>query len=471
MTASIGTSLARVTVAAPGRRIDLALPDDISLGGLLPEVLRHAGEHAADDGQAHGGWVLRRTSGALLEPTATLAALGVRDGEMLHLTPRRAEWPEPEFDDIAEAIASGARRRGRTWGAGATRRSAIAVSSAAFVFGLVNVAAATPPASPEAGLALVLALVLAAAGITLSRAMGDAVAGAAVAACAAPYAFAGGALALTPAPDSLDSLVDLGAPHLLAGSVALLGIGVIGYVGVAALSRLFVAAVGIGLLGMLAGLVGLGSMPAAGVAGIVLTVAIGFMSGYPLLSFRIGRLPLPTVPQRAEEILDDAPSPTRLEIFDAVARSDEVLTGLLLAVGVVSPFCVVPLVRAGGVVAPALAVVASLALLLRARLFPAPRQRVPLLASGVAGLAAWMAVVSLAASSPGARALLQVVVALAAAGVLAAGLLYSRRPPSPYLGRFADIADVLLIAALVPLACAPAGFYGYVRGLFASIGS
>jgi type VII secretion integral membrane protein EccD len=467
MTAPIGTGLARVTVAAPGRRIDIALPDDIPLAGLLPEVLRHAGAHAADDGQAHGGWVLRRTSGALLEPTAALATVGVRDGEVLHLVPGRAEWPEPEFDDIAEAIASGARRRGRTWGAGATRRCALAASSATFALGMVNVATADPPWHLAAGLALGLALVLTVAGITLSRAMGDAVAGAAVAACAGPYAFAGGALAVTPTPDSL---AGLGAPHLLAGSAVLALVGVIGYVGVAALSRLSVAAIGIGTLGMLAGLVGLSAMPAAGVAAVVLAVGIGFMPGYPLLSLRIGRLPLPTLPQRAEDILDDVPNPSRLEIFDAVARSDEVLTGLLLALGVVSPFCVVPLVRDGGVAAVALALVASFALLLRARLFLASRARLPLLVGGAAGLAAGAVALSLDASSPEARGLLQVATALAATGVLAAGLLYSRRPPSPYLGRFADIADVLLVMALVPLACAPAGFYGYVRGLFASIG-
>ena len=54
--------------------------------------------------------------------------------------------------------------------------------------------------------------------------------------------------------------------------------------------------------------------------------------------------------------------------------------------------------------------------------------------------------------------------------VLAAGLLYSRRPPSPYVGRFADIVDVLLLVSLLPVACLLTGFYGYVQGLFASLG-
>jgi hypothetical protein len=63
------------------------------------------------------------------------------------------------------------------------------------------------------------------------------------------------------------------------------------------------------------------------------------------------------------------------------------------------------------------------------------------------------------------------VVAIVAAGmVLAAGLVYSRRSPSPYLGRAADIIDVLAIMALVPLACAVIGLFGAIQGLFASIG-
>jgi hypothetical protein len=48
---------------------------------------------------------------------------------------------------------------------------------------------------------------------------------------------------------------------------------------------------------------------------------------------------------------------------------------------------------------------------------------------------------------------------------LAAGLTYRRRPPSPRLGRWADIFDVLLTLAVVPLAADVFGLYTYVRGL------
>jgi hypothetical protein len=54
--------------------------------------------------------------------------------------------------------------------------------------------------------------------------------------------------------------------------------------------------------------------------------------------------------------------------------------------------------------------------------------------------------------------------------VLASALVYSKRAPSPRVGRLADIADVLAVMALVPLACAAAGAFHAIAGLFASVG-
>lgn len=76
MTTLGGLSLARVTVTTPKRRMDVALPDNMAVGELLPHLLRHAGDGLADDGERHGGWVLRRATGTLLEPTRSLAEIG-----------------------------------------------------------------------------------------------------------------------------------------------------------------------------------------------------------------------------------------------------------------------------------------------------------------------------------------------------------------------------------------------------------
>jgi EccD-like transmembrane domain len=51
-----------------------------------------------------------------------------------------------------------------------------------------------------------------------------------------------------------------------------------------------------------------------------------------------------------------------------------------------------------------------------------------------------------------------------AATAVAAGLRYSRRQASPRLGRAADVLDVLLTLAVVPLAAGVLGLFGFMRG-------
>ncbi|MEH1130100.1 type VII secretion integral membrane protein EccD [Micromonospora sp. CPCC 206061] len=468
VTAPGGLSLARVTVAAPKRRMDVALPDNLLVAELLPHLLRHAGDDLGDDGERHGGWVLRRATGAVLEPTRNLSVQGVRDGELLHLAPRRDDWPELAYDDVVEVIASGARRAGRSWGSAATRRGGLAVTSVVLALGLVVLLISGPPWPLPAAVGLGLATVLAVVGILLSRAFGDAAAGAVVAASGLPYAFAGGALLAAPGDTGITRL---GASSLLLGSAALLVFSVIGYTGVAAIQRLFMAGIASSVIGLLASLLCLMGMKPGGAAAVALTAVIGLLPSYPLIASWIGRLPVPELPERAEDILEDRPVPKRSDVFAAVARSTELLSGMLLSAAICGALATMFLVGVeGSVSADLLAFAAAAALLLRARLFALPQQRVPLLVSGVAGLALLLLGYVLEADSGGGRLILLLVVLLAAAAVLAAGLVYSRRSPSPYLGRAADIFDVLAIMALVPLACAVAGLFGEIQGLFGSIG-
>ncbi|WP_375336785.1 EsaB/YukD family protein, partial [Amycolatopsis sp. SID8362] len=92
--------LVRLTVATPHRRIDIALPEHAAVAEILPGLLARAGEGLADDGVPGGGWSLRRADGTAFDLDRTLGAHRVRDGEVLHLTPRRTDWPELEYDDL-----------------------------------------------------------------------------------------------------------------------------------------------------------------------------------------------------------------------------------------------------------------------------------------------------------------------------------------------------------------------------------
>jgi hypothetical protein len=68
---------------------------------------------------------------------------------------------------------------------------------------------------------------------------------------------------------------------------------------------------------------------------------------------------------------------------------------------------------------------------------------------------------------PGPRALVPVIaLAVIAAAVVAGGLVYSRRGASPYIARFLELFDALLLMSVIPITCAAAGVFQAVRGNF-----
>lgn len=468
VTAAVGPDLARVTVSTPKRRIDVALPGNALVADLLPQLLALAGDELADEGERHGGWSLRRATGSELDPARNLGAAGIRDGEVLHLVPRRMDWPEVAYDDIVEVIASGSRRIGHSWGAAATRRCGLAVAAVTFALGIVDVALSGPPWAAAAGIAFAAAAILVVLGVVLSRALSDANAGGVTASCALPYAWVGGALAVAPHDASL---LRLGAPSVLLGSAALIVVSVIGLTAVAATVRIFVAGVAAGVAGLLGAVLSLAGVSAVGAVAVAMTVAIAALPGYPALSVWLGRVPVPVLPSRPEEILADRPMPRRDDVFSAVARASDLLTGALLGTALIGVACAGVLVVSGGVVASVLAVTAAIAFLLRGRLFAAPHQRVPLLVAGATILGLLLITRTVRAEATHTRLLLLLAALIVAGLVLAAGLVYSKRAPSPRIGRFADIIDVLAIMALVPLACGVAGVFHSIADLFSSVGS
>lgn len=471
------TGLTRVTIAAPQRRVDVALPEQVPLAELLPEVLRHAGEGLADDGERQGGWLLRRTDGAPLQANQALVVQGVRDGELLHLVPARAEWPELEYDDVVEAIADGARRRGAAWSGAATRGATLAAASVLLAGGLFAVLRGAPEWRLAALAALGVAVLLSLAGAVASRAYGDGPAGTALGGWAMPYAFVGGS-ALVTSGDPVGVLVTpawLGAPELLVGSVALLLVAVLGAVVVAAGLRVFAAGVTVGLLGALTALVAF-VLSAAAAAAILISVLVCGIGVLPLLAIRFGKLPMPpiTLPAGAAAAegftaagapLDAARErPKRGRVFASVARTEELLTGMLIGHALLAATAALVLVAAGGFAGRLLTAVSAAALLLRSRLFVTVRQRVPLVLAGMAGIAVLGAAVVIETGAAGPLALTAAALIIALLTV-AAGAAYSRRPPSPYLGRAADLLDTLMVVSVVPVACAVLGLYGRARGL------
>ncbi|WP_412740766.1 type VII secretion integral membrane protein EccD [Krasilnikovia sp. MM14-A1259] len=458
MVTQAGTGLARIALMAPKRRIDLALPEHLPLVGLLPAVLRQSDEEPTD-GAAHGGWALRRSDGTQLDLSGTLAAQDVRDGEMLHLVPRRAEWPELSYDDLTEAVAAGARLRGRAWTPGATRLTGLVVAGVLLALGLFAIGAADRLGWIGGAAALGIAVVLLGAGILLSRAVGDSVAGSVVAGLSLPYALAGGALVIAGG----EPWHEFGAPHVLLGSAAVLITGVLGLLGVGDGGRVFIAAIFAGALGAVAGALAYGPMGAAEAAAVVVALAVLMLPAMPALAVRLGKMPMPVLPRTAADLVRDDPQPSRERVYQATARADEVLTGMVFGAAAVTIAGLVALCKAGTVASLLLGSIVTLACLLRARLVPTVRQRIPLLATGLTGVAL---VTLLGVHEPVARVLVLVPVVLVAATIaITAGRTYSRRQPSPRVARLGDVADVLLQLSIVPVACSVLGLYAFMRGL------
>ena len=473
----MSVGLARVTISAPNRRVDVALPEHVPLAELLPEVLRHAGEGLADDGEKHGGWVLRRTDGVALVTSQGLFPQGVRDGEVLHLVPAHNDWPELEYDDVVEAIADGARRRGSAWTPASTRTATLVAAGVLLLIGLIAILLAGPAWTGAAFAGLGVAIVLALAGVTASRAYGDARAGAALGAYAMPYAFAGGAV-LVGSADRVGVLAPLpwlGEYELLAGSVAMLLVAALGGVGVAYSMRLFTAGGVTGLFGALTALTAM-LTSAAGAAAVLISLLVCGIGALPLLAIRFGKMPTPpvTLPTGldaaagftgASGALDAARErPDRATVFAAVTRTEELLAGMLLGHAVLAVGAFVVLATAGTLSARILAAVSATALLLRSRLFVTLRQRVPLVVGGVAGMFTLGADLLRDADATMLTAVTAAVLILAIITVVA-GATYSRKPPSPYLGRAADLMDTLVVVSVIPVACAVVGLYAAVSSI------
>jgi type VII secretion integral membrane protein EccD len=461
VTLAASGGLARVTVRGPRRRVDLTVPDQVPLAEVLPAVLRRCGEDA-------GTWVLRRGDGATLHPGTALAYQGVRDGEVLYLVPREVVWPEPRYDDVVEEIAAGARDHGVSWGARHTRVVALVSAAAVLLAGLSAVVVVRPSGGSAVGagaLAGVMAVGLLGLGALLARAWGDHVVGGVAAGLALPGAAAAGALLQA-------GLAGGGAAGqvLVAGSALTLA-AVSATVAVGRPQRAFVAGVVVGLAGVVSALVGAG-IGASGAAAVAVVAAQAGIGLAPALAVRSAAVPVPIV-SAVPEVLAGEDRPPRERVREAVARADEVLAGCLLGLTVATVVAVAVLATAGGVAAPLLAAITGLALLLRARVFPAVAARLPLVTGGAVSLL--VCGLALAGRAPGARlsvaavagVSLLVLLAMAASSSARARTAGSGadRPPSPYLARLADVADMTTVVALVPVVCAVLGLYAWVRGL------
>jgi type VII secretion integral membrane protein EccD len=451
--------LSRVTIVSPHSRVDLALPTNVPLVDVLPTVLDLAGG-ATDEPARRTGWVLARLGGPDLDNSRTPAQLSVRDGELLYLRPRGGDAPAMVFDDLVDAVATGTREQTRRWTPHSTRVAALVGGIVALLGGIVGLPLTGPPYAGSGGAGLLVGAAVLAVAVVLTRALGESRIGTAFALLSIGYAAVGGLLVLAGGRP----LHELGMPQVTVAVTATLLAAAVAAVGVpsAAPSLLGVAMCALGVLAGAGIATGLHARVSAAAA-VIIVLSYALLPAMPMLSYRLVGLPTPTVPTEREQLRQETESVDGPKVFRLTRRADAYLSALLGALALISAAGVVVVTPAG---TPGLALGAVLGVLplLRSRSFGARSQRLPLLLSGTAALAA-TAVAGFRELPSGQRLLALVAVAVGVSALSIGFGLTGGRQQSPRTARLLDLLETLLILAMPVLAIWVSGILGWVRTL------
>jgi len=454
----------RLTVYGPKSRVELAVPAHVPVADLMPTFLGHLGQELATTGLDHGGWVLQRLGEPPLEEDLGTAALGLYDGDILHLRPRDEQLAPVDFDDLVDGVATGIAERNDQWRPESTRRLALAGAALALGFGALLLP--TLGAGPRiAIIAWVVAVVLVAAAAAMVRSYADGGAGIVLGLAAVGYAaLAGLAVPALGGPIRPAGLVT--GPGLLAAgsSVAVIAIGTQLGTGRlrASLSASALGAALVALAGLLATVTTLNG-PDIAAALLPLVLLMGFL--VPTIGAKLAGLRITPVPANPEEFQQDVDPVPAGRLLRQAASADANITAQYVALAVVCTGLLAVLAAAPGRSAPILVAASSVLLLLHSRELLGVRQRVAMLAPGVLGLLL-LVLVECLHGSVGFRLAVLVLAVLAALGACAVARTLPGRRLLPHWGLAGDIAHWATAAAIIPFALSVTGLYSWVRGLW-----
>jgi type VII secretion integral membrane protein EccD len=462
MTVAATGEMCRLVVSGPDREIEVAVPAHVLIADLQPALLHHMGDNLADTGLLHGGWALQRLGAPPFDDDSTIASLGLRDGDVIHLRPRADQIPPVAFDDLIDGVATGVQSRHGRWRPEMTRWASLAVLAVVLGTGLAALALPGPPVIRAATASMLAVGCLAAAFVvahTIDRTFG-------VAFVIGATGFAGLA-GLLVTDTSLINLTEvaLAAPPLFAGSVAVLATAIVGLM-LVGWARPFFTAVLVVCLTAVGGValttfVQLTAVQTAAVIVVMSTVAGTFV---PLLAFRLAGLhlaPLPTAPEHLQEDLEPIPSE---HVLARTAAADRYMTALYAGLAAPVGVALVLLGTAGGWAATTLVVLAALARMLAARPMTSGWHRLAMLVPALAGLVA--TTLHAAAVHPQLRLYVPIaLVPLASAVLVAIARLMPGRRIMPYWGRIGDLVQTAAAVAMLPILLAVLDVYAYARAM------
>lgn len=483
------TGFRRIIVAAPESRIDVALPDDIPLAHLYPEILRLSGQTPPPG--APVGYHLVRRDGTVLDEARSLAAQRIADGDFLLLRPFSDSLPPAVFDDVTHATASAVTRDRTLWNDELLRTAGLFGSCVLLVL-LAFVAWSSDVRHDMYGLpgivAAVSGVVLLAIAVVRARVYGDRRSSVAFGTGAlANLGVAGSGLVALPAGEGIGRLQFLLAcAAVLVGSVVLVFLTPSG-------DGPFVAFAFASAIGMLLSFVAiLTDMRPAETAAVCSPLALGTLAFLPGLATRFARLPIGFDPPRtavgsdyADDEDDEGDGTAASAAIDAeritaqARRGHELLLGLVGGCALVATGAAAVLGFSDDLGAQLLALATGLALLMRAHLFRHTAQVGCTLAAGIASLV--LLGLGLSLNPPGRMVLealrgdgtaldirlvwLSVTVAVVAGAIAAIALVVPSKGVTPFWGRFLEIAESFVLLTLLPLCLAVFGAYQQMRSL------
>ena len=441
------SGLVRVTVASGTRRVDLVLPGAVPVAELLPELARSVG--LLDPMTVYGGYRLVTQEGRELAGDAGLTMQGVEDGGLLTVAAGVDDAPPRVYDDVVEAMTDVVERDLSPWEPAAGRRTALSAAGLLMVLGAAALLVQDSLLASVAALVVALALVTGA--IVLSRAQAEPEAAVAVAWMGAGYAAVAGFL-LAPAGAVFGlPTAGAGAGALLAGLVALVGLG--------DGRTLVLPPVVVGAVFLATGLV----MEAAAFdPAVVLTSALALVvllgSVFPWLALGATGTTVDQLYSTQDITADpDEIDPARVGADARVAH--EIMVAVSATVGLLLVL-VAPLAVSLGVSGALLALVCCVVVMLRTRQYRTGSEVLTGLASGVLGLVS--IAVSMLWLHPHWRPTAAAVLAASGATLLAVTLLPAT--PSVRRGRLGDIAETVALLALLPLLVLATGVFSAIRG-------
>ncbi len=453
------TGVCRLTVRAPEKSLDLAVPADIPVADLLPVIVGYAGDDLHEAGLEHGGWALQRIGGAPLDPEGTLQSLELHDGDVVLLRPATEALPPVRFDNLVDGVAATVRGLPNAWSPTVSRWALRSVLAAVLLGALTVLALSGGDRVGRAAVCAAATLLLLAGAGAAARVLDDVPSAVLLGLATGPFAALGGALLVGGTADA-----HAGGARWLAGAAAWGICTALAMTVVATLPVAFAPSVLVAVAGVLGGALMLSTD--AGVDGAAAGVAVPVMvfgAFVPMISFSLSGLRLPPLPANAEQLQEGIDPYPSAELTARTAATDQWMTGLYLAAGLVCAGCFAGLARhpqapqllTGGLL--------SALLLLHGRNLGNAWQRLALVVPGALGA---VLLTVCAALHLGANGQLTAV-AILLAGVVVAVVLWSvpGRRLLPYWGRAGDLAQSAAAIGLLPAVLWVLDVYADLRGI------